>query len=292
MEDRFRWDGWGHLADKMIGFDLVIWPHQYARHTNWEKVSVDSRRFLRGFFPQNASRTTNWASIFIKSFRQNFADRCRSNQISSSAGWISCSRLRCWILTRNFCERREKERLVRFYWHKSSKNLGAFRFLMANWLVLFFLFSPLVAGLNVYGPFAHRVIVGRRTANSSTLLTAGSVVTLQNRAAMNTRLRVLFTDANGNPSILESGRLLLGQTKSVHLPANVQHVRILIEKDIFFEHWRVAYNGTLTSGNQCLRIVGVTFHSKIRSCNWHLKIQQDSLCVLFSLSLSLHSSIE
>lgn len=94
----------------------------------------------------------------------------------------------------------------------------------------------------------------------------GRVVTLQNRAAMNTRLRVLFTDSTGNPSILETGRVLLGQSKSVTLPTNAQHVRIIVEKDMFFEHWRLAYNGTLSNGNQCLRITGVTFRSKIHPC--------------------------
>jgi hypothetical protein len=105
----------------------------------------------------------------------------------------------------------------------------------------------------------------RATAGSNETNT-GPVITLQNRAAMNTRLRVLYTDTNGIPSIVESGRLWGGQTKSVTLPSNAQNIKIIVEKDIFFEHWRVAYEGTLTNGDQCLRIVGVTLISKIHSC--------------------------
>jgi len=83
---------------------------------------------------------------------------------------------------------------------------------------------------------------------------------------MNTRLRVLYTDANGSPSIAETGRLWAGQTKSVTLPSDAKKIKIIVEKDIFFENWRVAYQGTLTNGNQCIRIVGVTLISRIHSC--------------------------
>lgn len=83
---------------------------------------------------------------------------------------------------------------------------------------------------------------------------------------MNTRLRVLYTDANGNPVIAESGRLMAGQQKTITVPANAHHVKIFVEKDLFFEHWRVAYEGTMTDGNQCIRIVGVTFFSRIHQC--------------------------
>jgi hypothetical protein len=92
------------------------------------------------------------------------------------------------------------------------------------------------------------------------------VITLQNGAAMNTRLRVLYTDENGNPSIAETGRLWAGQKKSVQLPLNAKNINIIVEKDIFFENWRVAYKGTLTTNNQCIRIVGVTLFSKIHPC--------------------------
>ncbi len=94
----------------------------------------------------------------------------------------------------------------------------------------------------------------------------GIEVTLQNRAAMNTRLRVLYTDANGSPSIIETGRLWAGQTKSVTLPFGAKNIKIIVEKDIFFENWRVAYEGALTNENECIRIVGVTLFSKIHSC--------------------------
>ncbi|CAF1547234.1 unnamed protein product [Rotaria sordida] len=95
---------------------------------------------------------------------------------------------------------------------------------------------------------------------------SGFEITLQNRAAMNTRLRVLYTDANGIPGLAETGRLWGGQTKSVILPDDAKNINIIIEKDIFFENWRVAYKGTLTNGNQCIRIVGVTLFSKIHPC--------------------------
>ncbi|CAF0970711.1 unnamed protein product [Adineta ricciae] len=91
-------------------------------------------------------------------------------------------------------------------------------------------------------------------------------ITLQNRAAMNTRLRVLYTDKDGRPAIAETGRLWAGQTKSVQLPAGATNINIIVEKDIFFETWRQAYKGTLTNGNQCIRIVGVTLFSKIHPC--------------------------
>lgn len=83
---------------------------------------------------------------------------------------------------------------------------------------------------------------------------------------MNTRLRVLYTDKDGRPAIAETGRLWASQTKSVHLPAGATNINIIVEKDLFFETWREAYRGTLTNGNQCLRIVGVTLISKIHPC--------------------------
>ena len=94
----------------------------------------------------------------------------------------------------------------------------------------------------------------------------GSTITLQNRAVMNTRLRVLYTDAACNPFLLETGRLFVGQSKSVTVPADAKSIKIIVEKDLILETWRVAYNGTLTSGDRCIRIVGVTFASKIHPC--------------------------
>lgn len=105
-----------------------------------------------------------------------------------------------------------------------------------------------------------------RATAGSVAMNSGPVITLQNRAVMNTRLRVLYTDASGNPLIAETGRLVAGQTKSVTLPTGAQHIKVVVEKDLFLEHWRVAYNGTLTNGNQCIRIVGVTLFSKIHPC--------------------------
>jgi hypothetical protein len=102
--------------------------------------------------------------------------------------------------------------------------------------------------------------------NQHLLPFTGSVITLQNRAAMNTRLRVLYVDANGTPAIAETGRLWGGQTKSVTLPSGAQSINIIVEKDLFFENWHVAYKGTLTTENQCIRIVGVTLISRIQPC--------------------------
>lgn len=83
---------------------------------------------------------------------------------------------------------------------------------------------------------------------------------------MNTRLRVLYIDGDGNPGIAETGRLWLGQTKSVKLPPNAKSIYIIVEKDLFFENWHTAYKGALTNGNECIRIVGVTLFSKIHPC--------------------------
>ena len=83
---------------------------------------------------------------------------------------------------------------------------------------------------------------------------------------MNTRLRVLYSDAACNPFLLETGRLFVGQSKSVTVPADAKNIKIIVEKDLIFETWRVAYTGTLSNGNQCIRIVGVTFSSKIHPC--------------------------
>ncbi|CAF1160345.1 unnamed protein product [Adineta ricciae] len=105
-----------------------------------------------------------------------------------------------------------------------------------------------------------RASVGSNDTNT------GTEITLQNRAAMNTRLRVLYTDKDGKPAIAETGRLWSGQTKSVQLPAGATNINIIVEKDLFFETWREAYKGTLTNGNQCIRIVGVTLFSKIHPC--------------------------
>jgi hypothetical protein len=85
---------------------------------------------------------------------------------------------------------------------------------------------------------------------------------------MNTRLRVLYTDANNSPFIAETGTLWALQTKSVTLPASAKNIKIIVEKDLFSGNWRVAYNGTLpaNASSQCLRITGVTVSSRIKSC--------------------------
>ncbi|CAF5184272.1 unnamed protein product, partial [Rotaria magnacalcarata] len=102
-----------------------------------------------------------------------------------------------------------------------------------------------------------------RATTPSNGTNTGFEITLQNRAIMNTRLRVLYTDAQGTPAIAETGRLWVGQTKSVKLPVDAKNINIIVEKDLFFENWHVAYKGTLTNENECIRIVGVTLFSKI-----------------------------
>jgi hypothetical protein len=94
----------------------------------------------------------------------------------------------------------------------------------------------------------------------------GPVITLQNRALMNTRLRVLYTDKNGNPFLAESGVIMFLQTKSVTLPIGAQNIKIIVEKDMLAGNWRGVYNGTLTGASKCIRITGVTFRSKIKPC--------------------------
>ncbi|CAM4749374.1 unnamed protein product [Rotaria magnacalcarata] len=105
-----------------------------------------------------------------------------------------------------------------------------------------------------------------RATTPSNGTNTGFEITLQNRAIMNTRLRVLYTDAQGTPAIAETGRLWVGQTKSVKLPVDAKNINIIVEKDLFFENWHVAYKGTLTNENECIRIVGVTLFSKIHPC--------------------------
>jgi len=101
---------------------------------------------------------------------------------------------------------------------------------------------------------------------TGTNTTLGAVITLQNAAAMNTRLRVLYTDNKCSPYLAESGLLMTSQTKSVTLPSNAQNIKIIVEKDVFAENWRVAYTGTVTGATTCIRIIGSTFASKIKPC--------------------------
>lgn len=97
---------------------------------------------------------------------------------------------------------------------------------------------------------------------------SGPTITLQNRALMNTRLRVLYTDENSVPFLAESGLLWVGQTKSVTLPIGAKNIKIIVQKDLFAENWRVAYSGTLDGVSKCIRITGVTLHSTIKPCKW------------------------
>jgi hypothetical protein len=94
----------------------------------------------------------------------------------------------------------------------------------------------------------------------------GPTITLQNRATMNTRLRVLYTDENFLPSVAATGRLSVGQTKSVTLPVSAKNIKIIVQKDLFSENWHVAYSGTLDEPSKCIRITGRTLFSTIKQC--------------------------
>lgn len=94
----------------------------------------------------------------------------------------------------------------------------------------------------------------------------GPVITLQNRALMNTRLRVLFTDENCTPFLAETASLWVGQTKSVTLPANAKNIKVIVQKDILAGSWRVAYTGSLTDMSKCIRITGITLSSHVKPC--------------------------
>lgn len=97
-------------------------------------------------------------------------------------------------------------------------------------------------------------------------MSIGPIITLQNRALMNTRLRVLFTDDNCSPFLAESETLWAFQTKSVQLPTSAKNVKIIVEKDLIAGTWRVAYNGTLSDVNKCIRITGTTLSSTTKAC--------------------------
>jgi hypothetical protein len=83
---------------------------------------------------------------------------------------------------------------------------------------------------------------------------------------MNTRLRVLYTDPSCVPFLVESATLWAFQTKSVTLPADAGHVKVIVQKDLIFGTWRTVYNTTLTTPNQCVRITGTVFSSTVRKC--------------------------
>lgn len=83
---------------------------------------------------------------------------------------------------------------------------------------------------------------------------------------MNIRMRVLYVDTNGKPALGETGRLMAGQTRSVTLPIDSKQIQIIVEKDIFFENWRIIYQGTVKNSTECIRVTGVTFASRVHHC--------------------------
>lgn len=108
----------------------------------------------------------------------------------------------------------------------------------------------------------------RTKIDSQTKSISERVITLQNRAAMSVRLRVLYTDENDIPFLLETGRLFTTKTKSVSVPSSAKHVTIIVDKEVFIDTWHNAYQGLLDSNlvDPCIRIIGTTFKSKVKLC--------------------------
>ncbi|CAF1528718.1 unnamed protein product, partial [Rotaria sordida] len=80
--------------------------------------------------------------------------------------------------------------------------------------------------------------LGLRTTSNSQHNNAGIVVTLQNRAAMNTRLRVLYTDPACQPYLAETNTLVTHETGSVVIPSNSQNIKVTVQKDMIASNWR------------------------------------------------------
>ncbi|CAF5120057.1 unnamed protein product, partial [Rotaria sp. Silwood1] len=72
------------------------------------------------------------------------------------------------------------------------------------------------------------------------------VITLQNRAAMDTRLRILYTDAACQPYIVESKILWTHQTTSVTIPSNAQNMKVIVQKDMIGRYWRDAHTVSMS----------------------------------------------
>ncbi|CAF4141657.1 unnamed protein product [Rotaria sordida] len=106
-----------------------------------------------------------------------------------------------------------------------------------------------------------------RAASKSPTNNSEIVITLQNRAAMNTRLRVLYTDPACQPYLVETRSIMTHQTKSVVIPSNSRNIKVTVQKDMIASNWRDV--GTVSMNNAtslCLRVVGVTVSSKLRPC--------------------------
>ncbi|CAF4469677.1 unnamed protein product, partial [Rotaria sp. Silwood2] len=94
----------------------------------------------------------------------------------------------------------------------------------------------------------------------------GIIITLQNRAAMNTRLQVLYTYPDCEPFLMQSGTIMTHQTKSVTLPSYAQNIKVTVQKDMFANNWRDVDTVSMNGTTLCLRVVGVTVSSNIRPC--------------------------
>ena len=93
------------------------------------------------------------------------------------------------------------------------------------------------------------------------------MITLENRALMNTRLRVLYADGACVPFLAETDRVLFTRTEKVTLPADAKNVKITVEKEVFVNVWRSVYNGTLNGQSSCIRITGITLKSGVSQCS-------------------------
>ncbi|CAF4976703.1 unnamed protein product [Rotaria sp. Silwood1] len=112
----------------------------------------------------------------------------------------------------------------------------------------------------------HKEVLGSRESSNSQQNDGDFVITLQNRAAMDTRLRILYTDAACQPYIVESKILWTHQTTSVTIPSNAQNMKVIVQKDMIGRYWRDAHTVSMSGKRLCLRIVGVTLYSKIHPC--------------------------
>lgn len=98
------------------------------------------------------------------------------------------------------------------------------------------------------------------------MLFVAIVITLQNRAAMDARLQVLYTNANCEPFLAQSSTLLTSETTSVTLPTGSLNVKVIVQKDLIASNWRDAYTTKLNTTTLCLRITGVTVASNVEAC--------------------------
>ncbi|CAF4801023.1 unnamed protein product, partial [Rotaria sp. Silwood2] len=105
-----------------------------------------------------------------------------------------------------------------------------------------------------------------RVSSNSQTNSSGYVIILQNYAAMNTRLRVLYSDPQCQAHLIEGDTLMTHQTDSITVPPNARNIQVTVQKDIFANNWRDVHTVSMNSSKLCLRILGVTASSKIHPC--------------------------